>query len=191
MCERRAAGFPIGAAFMPLSASPEMQEAVFSGSVGVVEERGKTRGVLTRPFQTEPEKSVRLMPVNCGGRGGESLIESCFAAGSGARAERRVLAGGAKLPGSGGWADVRKAEDDPQAIASERDLTARAISVLSGPVTSSTGTAGAVAGSRVEGRGAANRIEPTSRGGVAIGSKGNAMRRIRGASSANFVAKGT
>lgn len=163
---------------MPLSASPEMQDAVFSSSGRVVAEIGKTRGALMRPFQTEPEKSVCIMPVNCGGRGGESS----FAEGAGARAERRVLTGGAKLPGARDLGDVREAEDD-QAIASERDLTARAKGVLPGPVAGSAGAAGTVAaGSGVEGRGAAHRLGPE--GGAATGPKGNAMRKVRGDSSA-------
>jgi hypothetical protein len=61
--DRRAAGLPVGDAFYPLAEHPEMQRAVF-------ETRRAPTAVRPRQRLSEPERSVALLPPDCGGPAG-------------------------------------------------------------------------------------------------------------------------
>ncbi|CAK0829626.1 unnamed protein product, partial [Prorocentrum cordatum] len=80
--ERRAAGHPVGQAFMPLASTPGVREAVFredgGGETLAALEAGQPRS-YSLPHRPWPERSVRLMQAHCPNYGGASgSLEDAF-----------------------------------------------------------------------------------------------------------------
>lgn len=84
--ERVAARRPVRAAFAPLADHPALQAQVLGAAGAAV----RAHAARARPAQPDdrPERSVRLMPVNCGGRGEGQPAVRAGAAGRGGAVPR-------------------------------------------------------------------------------------------------------
>mmetsp|Transcript_22715 Transcript_22715/g.52999 ORF Transcript_22715/g.52999 Transcript_22715/m.52999 type:complete len:418 (-) Transcript_22715:25-1278(-) len=175
--ERRLEGKPVGPAFMPLSSTPDIQEAVLNAPDSSVRSNAL-------PHRPRPERSVRLMQERCPNYGGGSKQAALR---NGPSSQGGAFAAGSledAFPPRGGAGVARS--PSPNAMALEDAFPPRAAVAHALSKMHAVGSSGSQTGLAIE-DGAAPPPRTSSRGGTSSSKGGSCHRSSAGAAGASLV----